>query len=360
MTQTLQVKSRINDYPIIFTDDIFQPLNQFLAEKGDVKLLFITDQTVFDLYQPLFRRFQQDYDSYLHIAAPGGQSKSLEEVSRIYDRLIRANFSKKDVIVTVGGGVIGDLGGFVAATFYRGISYVQIPTTLLSQVDSSIGGKVGVHFKGLTNMIGSIYPPNQIIVSAKFLDTLSEREFACGISEMIKIGFIHDRKLFQQLLVFPKDRNQEQLRQMIFQAICHKKRVVEKDEFEGNLRMSLNFGHTLGHAIEALCHHELYRHGEAIAIGMVFEAKLAVQQQLLSQQDLEALQAAFEAYQLPTTLEAMSMTAEALMTVLKTDKKNSGQHIVLILPTTKGYVSFPIAKHDSRLLDWLRSLLDIA
>lgn len=124
--------------------------------------------------------------------------------------------------------------------------------------------------------------------------------------------------------------------------------------------MSLNFGHTLGHAVEALCHHELYRHGEAIAIGMVFEAKLAVQQQLLSQQDLEALQAAFEAYQLPTTLEAKSMTAEALMTVLKTDKKNSGQHIVLILPTTEGYISFPIAKHDNHLLDWLRSLLDIA
>lgn len=120
MTQTLQVKSRINDYPIIFTDDIFQPLNQFLAEKGDVKLLFITDQTVFDLYQPLFRRFQQDYDSYLHIAAPGGQSKSLEEVSRIYDRLIRANFSKKDVIVTVGGGVIGDLGDLLRQPFTAG------------------------------------------------------------------------------------------------------------------------------------------------------------------------------------------------------------------------------------------------
>ncbi|VHG86151.1 3-dehydroquinate synthase [Streptococcus pyogenes] len=150
MPQTLHVHSRVKDYDILFTDHVLKTLADCLGERKQRKLLFITDQTVYHLYQTLFEEFAQQYNAFVHVCPPGGQSKSLERVSAIYDQLIAENFSKKDMIVTIGGGVVGDLGGFVAATYYRGIPYIQIPTTLLSQVDSSIGGKVGVHFKGLT------------------------------------------------------------------------------------------------------------------------------------------------------------------------------------------------------------------
>ncbi|MGG6798003.1 UNVERIFIED_CONTAM: 3-dehydroquinate synthase [Streptococcus canis] len=357
MPQTLHVHSRVKDYDILFTNDVLKTLADCLGERKQRKLLFITDQTVYDLYQPLFEDLGQQYTAFVHICPPGGQSKSLERASAIYDQLIAENFSKKDMIITIGGGVIGDLGGFVAATFYRGIPYIQIPTTLLSQVDSSIGGKVGVHFKGLTNMIGSIYPPEAILISTTFLNTLPQREFSCGISEMLKIGFIHDRPLFQQLLDFQKENNEQEFEDLIYQSISNKKRIVEQDEFENGLRMSLNFGHTLGHAIESLCHHDFYHHGEAIAIGMVIDAKLATSKELLPKEDLNSLVQAFERYQLPTTLERADVSAQSLFDVLKTDKKNSDQHIIFILPTDTGFTTLAINKDDQAFVNTLEYLL---
>ena len=357
MPQTLHVHSRVKDYDILFTNDVLKTLADCLGERKQRKLLFITDQTVYDLYQPLFEDLSQQYTAFVHICPPGGQSKSLERASAIYDQLIAENFSKRDMIITIGGGVIGDLGGFVAATFYRGIPYIQIPTTLLSQVDSSIGGKVGVHFKGLTNMIGSIYPPEVILISTTFLNTLPQREFSCGISEMLKIGFIHDRPLFQQLLDFEKENNEQEFEDLIYQSISNKKRIVEQDEFENGLRMSLNFGHTLGHAIESLCHHDFYHHGEAIAIGMVIDAKLAASKKLLPKEDLNSLVQAFERYQLPTTLERADVSAQPLFDVLKTDKKNSDQHIIFILPTETGFTTLAINKDDQAFVNTLDYLL---
>lgn len=228
MPQTLHVHSRVKDYDILFTDHVLKTLADCLGERKQRKLLFITDQTVYHLYQTLFEEFAQQYNAFVHVCPPGGQSKSLERVSAIYDQLIAENFSKKDMIITIGGGVVGDLGGFVAATYYRGIPYIQIPTTLLSQVDSSIGGKVGVHFKGLTNMIGSIYPPEAIIISTIFLETLPQREFSCGISEMLKIGFIHDKPLFQQLRDFQKETDKQGLERLIYQSISNKNGLLNK------------------------------------------------------------------------------------------------------------------------------------
>ncbi|HER0865470.1 TPA: 3-dehydroquinate synthase [Streptococcus pyogenes] len=357
MPQTLHVHSRVKDYDILFTDHVLKTLADCLGERKQRKLLFITDQTVYHLYQTLFEEFAQQYNAFVHVCPPGGQSKSLERVSAIYDQLIAENISKKDMIVTIGGGVVGDLGGFVAATYYRGIPYIQIPTTLLSQVDSSIGGKVGVHFKGLTNMIGSIYPPEAIIISTTFLETLPQREFSCGISEMLKIGFIHDRPLFQQLRDFQKETDKQGLERLIYQSISNKKRIVEQDEFENGLRMSLNFGHTLGHAIESLCHHDFYHHGEAIAIGMVVDAKLAVSKGLLPKEDLDSLLQVFERYQLPTTLERADVSATSLFDVFKTDKKNSEQHIIFILPTETGFTTLAINKDDHQFVEKLDSLL---
>lgn len=357
MPQTLHVHSRVKDYDILFTNDVLTTLGDCLGERKQRKLLFLTDQTVYDLYHPLFQDLCHRYTAFVHVCPPGGQSKSLDRASAIYEQLITENFSKKDMIITIGGGVIGDLGGFVAATFYRGIPYIQIPTTLLSQVDSSIGGKVGVHFKGLTNMIGSIYPPEAIIISTAFLETLPQREFSCGISEMLKIGFIHDRPLFQQLLASPKIGPYPGLEDLICQSIINKKRIVEQDEFENGLRMSLNFGHTLGHAIESLCHHDFYHHGEAIAIGMVVDAKLAVSRGLLPKEDLNSLLQAFELYQLPTSLQNSEVSAQALFDVFKTDKKNSDQHIIFILPTETSFTSLAIAKDDQQFVRDLEELL---
>ncbi|EHI70432.1 3-dehydroquinate synthase [Streptococcus ictaluri] len=359
MTDQLTIHSKLRDYPILFTEDIFQPLQELVATKKEPKILFLTDQNVYDLYQPLFEKLQESFKACLHISPAGGQSKSLEETSRIYNKLLDENFTRKDMIVTIGGGVIGDLGGFVAATFYRGISYVQIPTTLLSQVDSSIGGKVGIHFNDFTNMIGSIYPPELIIVSTNFLLTLPEREFSCGISEMLKIAFIHDKPYFKEIVAYQKNPDQSLLKPLIYQAINHKKKIVEEDEFENGKRLSLNFGHTIGHAIEALCHHDAYHHGEAIAVGMIFEAKLALAHGEIKQEDLDQLTQAFQAFQLPTALNKFQPKAEELFDVLKTDKKNSKDTIVFILPNQNGFLPLAISKENQAFVETIRQLLQL-
>ncbi|MGT2745056.1 3-dehydroquinate synthase [Streptococcus phocae subsp. phocae] len=358
MTKTLQIHSRVKDYNILFTDAIFETISTLVARRNGAKPFIITDDNVHHLYQPLFERLKTHFQGYVHVCAPGGHSKSLEEASAIYELLLAENITKNDLIITIGGGVIGDLGGFVAATFYRGIPYIQIPTTLLSQVDSSIGGKVGVHFKGFTNMIGSIYPPEAIIVSTDFLKTLPQREFACGMSEIIKIAFIHDRQLFGALTTYHNHPSTRMLQDIIYQAIANKKNIVEQDEFEGHQRLSLNFGHTLGHAIEALNDHETYLHGEAIAIGMLFDAKLALKQELLPLEDYHALKTLLQAYQLPTQLTTSSKQAEELFEILKTDKKNKGEHIIFILPNQNSFTTFPVLKSDRTFSQTLKDLLN--
>jgi|YelNatPaOPRAMG01_1025707.scaffolds.fasta_scaffold00025_128 3-dehydroquinate synthase len=209
---------------------------------------------------------------------PGERSKSFKEFIRIQRILAQSKADRKSVLIAMGGGVIGDLTGFIAATYLRGIDYFQIPTTLLSQVDSSIGGKVGINIPEGKNLIGAFYHPKGVFIDIKTLETLPEREFRSGLAEVIKYGVILNKDLFEFL-----DKNYEKvlardeksLNFIIKESVLCKKSVVEKDEKEENLRMILNFGHTIGHAVEAKGRYKKFLHGEAIAIGMLLETKIS-------------------------------------------------------------------------------------
>ncbi len=210
----------------------------------------------------------------------GESSKSLRQAEMVYDRMLEMNCDRKSMLIALGGGVVGDLTGFIAATYQRGISFVQIPTTLLSQVDSSVGGKTGVNHPRGKNMIGAFHQPKLVIVDIDTLETLPPKEFRAGIAEVVKYGIIADEKLFAFLENYTKEilsLDRECLEYIIETSCAIKAKVVEKDELENRHRMILNFGHTFGHSIETLTNYTEYLHGEALAIGMIQAAWLSVE-----------------------------------------------------------------------------------
>jgi 3-dehydroquinate synthase len=226
------------------------------------------------------------------LVSDGERFKNLQSVSRIYEALIRANADRGSAIVAVGGGVIGDTAGFAAATFLRGITLVQVPTTLLAQVDSSIGGKVGVNHALGKNMIGAFHQPTVVAIDPLLLRTLPRREFRSGLYEVVKYGMIASRDLFDRVARDTKaifDREPDVLVPAIVESCRIKADVVSKDEREGGLRRILNFGHTVGHALEAVTKYRRFRHGEAIAFGMLAAADLAVARGALAERERQAL-----------------------------------------------------------------------
>lgn len=207
----------------------------------------------------------------------GENTKSFEQLQKLLSVMLKNNFSRKDCVVAVGGGVIGDLAGFAAATFMRGIDFYNIPTTLLSQVDSSIGGKVAINFEGIKNIIGAFYQPKRVIIDPELLSTLPDRQISNGLAEAIKMALTSDKKLFK---IFENDNIDENLEEIIIRSLLIKKSVVEADEKEAGVRKILNFGHTIGHAIESDKFGELY-HGECVALGMLYMCSEPVRERLI-------------------------------------------------------------------------------
>ena len=269
------------------------------------------------------------------ILIPDGERyKNLQSVSRVYDPLIRANADRGSAIVAVGGGVIGDTAGFAAATYLRGITLVQVPTTLLAQVDSSIGGKVGVNHTLGKNLIGAFHQPKVVAIDPLLLRTLPRREFRSGLYEVVKYGMIASRDLFDRLVKDTKAifaRDPAVLMPAIVESCRVKADVVSKDEREGGLRRILNFGHTVGHALEAVTKYRRFRHGEAIAYGMLAAADLAVARGALAETERQALAT------LITKLGPLPPIADLpigeIMEAIKRDKKvvNGRLHFVICI-----------------------------
>ncbi|SQG83371.1 3-dehydroquinate synthase [Streptococcus uberis] len=355
LNKDIEVHSRLQNYSVIFSKDVIGTLNSKICDISKIRLLVLTDRNVYFHQRQLFLNLENKFNCFTHIIEPGGNSKSLTKVQKLYDILIENNFNKGDILLAIGGGVVGDLGGFTAATFNRGMRFIQVPTTLLSQVDSSIGGKVGIHYNELTNMIGAIYPPEFTIVNLKFLDTLPQREFCCGMSEIIKMAYIYNASL---LNVLTKAENiSEKMEYIISKSIEIKKDVIENDEFENHKRLSLNFGHTLGHAIETLYGHLDYLHGEAVAIGMVFEAKLSLDEGKLSKSKYNKLLVALKKHSLPTFINLNDDSMARIAEIIKTDKKNSSDQIHFILPTEQGFSIYKIKKNSEKIINDLRKYL---
>ena len=278
------------------------------------------------------------------VTVPAGETaKSLRSVQACYDQLAAHRLERKSFVVALGGGVVGDLAGFVAATYLRGIPFVQVPTTLLAQVDSSVGGKVGVNLKVGKNLVGAFYQPRLVLCDLASLDTLPEREFRAGLAEVIKYGIIADALLFRRLeRTLPQllQREEDPLSGVIARCCAIKAEVVGKDETEGGLRAILNFGHTIGHALEAISGYGRFLHGEAISIGQVAAADLSATLLGLSATEADRIRRLFEGAGLPTRIKLSAAQRERLLAAMRLDKKVSEGDVQFVLAHRIGKVEF--------------------
>jgi 3-dehydroquinate synthase len=309
----------------------------------------LSNTSVLPLYgEPMLAgRRAQNLASISHAAPEGEAAKNLEEVARAYDVLAAGGFSRRGVVVAVGGGVVGDWAGFVAATWMRGVDFVQIPTTLLAMVDSSVGGKTGVNHPRAKNLIGAFHQPKFVLIDPQVLATLPAREVRAGLAEVIKYGVIADWEFFEWL-----EANLDTLLALDPDAVAHaiarsvqvKADVVGQDERESDAsgrRATLNYGHTLGHAVEAVADYGKYLHGEAIAIGMDFAARVAVRLGTISTGDghelIQRQARLFERAGLPVRVPD-GMRWEALRAAMALDKKGRDGELNFVLPTRLGHV----------------------
>ena len=276
------------------------------------------------------------------ISVPAGEkSKRIAVVEKCYDGLVAHRLERKSFIVALGGGVVGDLAGFVAATYLRGIPFVQVPTTLLAQVDSSVGGKTGVNLRAGKNLAGAVYQPQLVLGDLDALKTLPKREYISGLAEVIKYGIIYDAVFFAQLeRNLPKllQRDAATLAAVVARCCEIKADVVGQDETDGGLRAILNFGHTIGHAIENSAGYGKFLHGEAIAIGQVAAAKLSHQMLGLPTHDVERIQRLFVAAGLPVKFKLAAARCRKLLAAMKLDKKVSGGEVKFVLAEKIGKV----------------------
>lgn len=281
------------------------------------------------------------FESVLITVPAGEQAKSLKGVARCYDALARHRLERKSFVVALGGGVVGDLAGFVAATYLRGIPFVQVPTTLLAQVDSSVGGKVGVNLAAGKNLVGSFHQPRAVLCDLDTLRSLPRREFRAGLAEVIKYGIINDASLFRRLeRDLPKllRLDPKLLTAVVARCCAIKAEVVGQDETESGLRAILNFGHTIGHAIENSFGYGKYLHGEAISIGQVSAAMLSERLVGLPTRDVARIQALLQAAGLPTGIRLTSVQRTRLCRAMLLDKKVSAGEVKFVLAERIGKV----------------------
>lgn len=294
------------------------------------RIMILSDDRVYAIYgKALKDKLSAGYECYETVIPHGEKSKGFDTLPRVYASLLNAKITRSDLIIALGGGVVGDLAGFVAATYLRGIKFVQIPTSLLAQVDSSVGGKVAVDLPQGKNLVGAFYQPKLVLIDPDVLDTLPERYITDGMGEVIKYGCIKDAKLFERLETCGSFEGlKDELTEVIADCVDIKRRVVEEDEFDTGERMLLNFGHTLAHTIEQYYGYGRESHGEAVAIGMYQITKLSEEKGLTQTGQAERIGRVLTSYGLPLT---SGTELSELTEAMKLDKKNLNNSLKLIL-----------------------------
>lgn len=329
--KTIDVKLMSSSYQIFIERGILKNIGEKIKEiyHGN-KIAIITDENVDGFYGEIIeQQLEKEGFSLVKIAMkPGEKTKTMESLQFLYDKLLDFGINRGSLIIALGGGVIGDLSGFCAATLMRGISYIQIPTSLLAQIDSSIGGKVAVNHQKGKNLIGSFYHPKAVFIDPDVLFTLDKRHFCDGMGEVIKYGLIKDKELYEMLVKLEGyDDFMRHADEIIYRCCSIKRDVVEKDDRDMNLRMILNFGHTLGHAIEKVKNYEGITHGEAIAVGMYNITLASEKMGITSIGTSEKIKHILEKFQLPYLLDEDRGDIERAILM---DKKNMNDKISLI------------------------------
>ncbi len=333
-----------SSYPIIIEENILEKAYEYILKYTRAKkFLVVTNDKIFNLYGEYLRNDNSEF-----IVLPDGEVyKSMDYLNKILDKALEIKLERKDAIIALGGGVIGDMAGFAAAIYQRGIDFIQIPTTLLAQVDSSVGGKVAVNHKLGKNMLGAFYQPKLVLSDTNVLKTLDERQFKTGLSEVIKYAFIEktcnaeENYNFYEFLKENKEkickRDTKALKELITICCKLKSAVVNQDEKEKGLRAILNFGHTYAHAIENITNYEKYTHGEAVSIGMKLIFDLALSLGKISEEYYKDSIYLIKEYDLVTSLD-FTPDKEKFYDAMKSDKKISNQSIVFVMPKNRKVV----------------------
>lgn len=344
---------------ITLLDENFSQLNQFMTEKSFSKVFILVDENTHEYCLPvLLGNLETDIAFEILEIEPGEEMKNIQTANQLWEVLTEMQADRKALVINLGGGVITDMGGFVASTYKRGIQFVNIPTTLLSMCDASIGGKTGIDLMHYKNMVGTFSFPEQIFVYPKFLETLPFKELRSGFAEMLKHGLIADKKHWEELIQIHK-LDVEAVVPHIQTSMDIKQDVVEKDFHEKNVRKTLNFGHTIGHAVESLCLQKgnLILHGEAVALGMICEAHLSYLENLISKEDSEFVVENIQKYY--SFIDLSEFSNDTIIELLMNDKKNEDSKINFSLLSDIGTCVFDHQCKQKNIhlsLDFYRSI----
>lgn len=327
----LNVGIKNHEYDIIIGKNILENCADYIKELklSPAKIMVVTDENVAELYADVVCNSLKEIAEVKLVVLPAGETtKSLSYLSDLYDEAFSFGMTRTDLAVALGGGVIGDLTGFFASTLLRGIDVVQIPTTLLSQVDSSVGGKTAIDVSWGKNLVGTFYQPKLVIADTQTLTTLPEREFSSGMAEVIKYGCIWDEGLFEKIATAKnRDGIMEIIDEIVYDCCDIKRQVVEKDEHDTALRMILNFGHTAAHIIEKDYNYTGYTHGEAVGYGMVIASRLGEKSGITEPETTKRIENLIKGFNLPDDIKISDDAIQGIAL----DKKASGKDISIIL-----------------------------
>ena len=330
----VQIQNSTTSDITIINNGVFSNLATTLDSfPNETNFIIITDQNIINKYDKEIHSTFKKHKYDIITLPPGEQTKNISNIDKIYSKLLELGANKGSCLIAIGGGVIGDITGFVASTFMRGIKYVNIPTSLLAMVDSSIGGKTGINLSKGKNLVGSIYHPSKIIIDPVFLNTLPHREYYSGMVEIIKYGLILDKSLFDSLklnfkFLSPDNLDIELLSKIIRKCVELKSTIVQEDEKDNGIRNILNFGHTIGHALESYFDYDYIRHGEAVAYGILYSSKLSNKYSDLSDEDLQEINEIINKISLPSI---QNLDVEKLINYIMSDKKNINKSLNFIL-----------------------------
>lgn len=326
-----------NSYFIHIEEGLLSSLSDYVG-KAD-KWLLITDSNVNRLYGDIVDEALQGKDLYKIIIKPGEQSKTITKVEEILTRMIDFGLTRQSKVIALGGGVVGDIAGFCASIYMRGIPFIQVPTTLLSQVDSSVGGKTGVNMREGKNMVGSFYQPETVIIDINTLKTLSNKELISGIGEIIKYGIIWNYNFFNIIKknLIKMLELEEVIMESIIKKCCEiKSQIISQDEKELGIRKILNHGHTIGHGLEAITSYKRYTHGEAVLVGMYYESLMAKNFGYIEEAYFNEIEEIIKS--LGISLDITELPLEVLVETMMKDKKNREEKISFIFPKDRGKV----------------------
>jgi 3-dehydroquinate synthase len=350
-TKPIHVDLGARSYPIFIKSGLLTQIEVLANYIHSKQVIVITNTTIAALYLESFKTMMRDYQLECMVLPDGEEYKTLEYVEKIWTHLLNAKFNRNATLITLGGGVVGDMGGYAAACYQRGIPFIQIPTTLLAQVDSSVGGKTGVNHPLGKNMIGAFYQPQAVIIDLSVLKTLDDRQLSAGIAEIIKYGLIRDLDFFEWIeknieLLLAKEETA--LLFAIKRSCLNKAEIVAEDEQESGIRAILNLGHTFGHAIETGMGYGHYLHGEAVAIGTCLATDLSRRLGYLNDKTVSRIITLFKRAKLPV-LSPKKLTAERYLDLMSVDKKNIEGKIRVIALEKIGKATLPMQVKTSLL-----------